>query len=128
MVYLTRHAAPLLQTVGGRPHATVMDHEPDDRRASDSSDDDSDNDNDTSGLGQLRHKKPSRIRAPGRNRNTGSAVVPAKRAAEPEDELDSMIFSQSSSQSKRPLKTFGKKTFKARDKVIAQQEKTGCTY
>ncbi|KAI4731001.1 hypothetical protein E4T49_01149 [Aureobasidium sp. EXF-10728] len=124
---MSRNAAPLLQTVRGKPHATAKDHEPDDKRAPDSSSD-SDNDNDTSDLGQLRNKKPNRIRAPGRNRNTGSTVVPAKRAAEPEDELDSLVFSQSSSQSKRPLKTFGKKTFKARDKVIGQQEKTASAF
>ncbi|CAD0092845.1 unnamed protein product [Aureobasidium vineae] len=117
---------PLLQTVGGKQHATAKDHEPDDKRAPDSSDDDSDND--TSGLGGLPPKKPNRLRVPQRtNRNPSSSIVPAKREAESGDELDSLVFSQSS-QSKRPLKTFGKKSFKARDKVARQQEKTASAF
>lgn len=127
MVFLTRNAAPLLQTVGGKQHATAKDHEPDDKRAPDSSNDESDSDNDTSGLGELPTRKPTRLRVPGTKRNTSSSVVPAKREAESGDELDNMIFSQSS-QSKRPLKTFGKKSFTARNKVARQQEKTGWTH
>lgn len=128
MVGLNKNAPPLLRTVGGKQHATARDHEPDEdnKRAPDSSDD-SDSDNDKSGLGELPTKKPTRLRVPGTNRNTNKPVVPAKREAESGDELDNPIFSQpsQSSQSKRPLKTFGKK-FTARNKVARKQEKTGC--
>ncbi|KAK6004145.1 hypothetical protein QM012_008995 [Aureobasidium pullulans] len=131
MGFLTKNAPPLLRTVRGAQHATAKDHEPADKRAPDSSDhdSDSDSDNDTSGLGGLPPKTPNRLRVPQRTgQNTSSSVVPAKREAESGDELDNMIFSQSSSQSKRPLKTFGKKTFTARNKVARQQEKTASSF
>ncbi|KAG9964606.1 hypothetical protein KCU61_g2628, partial [Aureobasidium melanogenum] len=131
MVGLNKNAPPLLRTVGGKPHATAEDHEQEhDKRAPDSSDDDNDSDNDTSGLGGLPSRKPTRLRVPGTNRNTNKPVVPAKREAESGDELDNPIFSQpsSSSQSKRPLKTFGKKSFTARNKVARQQEKTASSF
>ncbi|KAG9896119.1 hypothetical protein KCU94_g10992, partial [Aureobasidium melanogenum] len=130
MVGLNKNAPPLLRTVGGKPHATAEDHEQkDEQRAPDSSDDDNDSDNDTSGLGKLPSRKPTRLRVPGTNRNTNKPVIPAKREAESGDELDNLIFSQpSSSQSKRPLKTFGKKSFTARNKVARQQEKTASSF
>jgi hypothetical protein len=130
MVGLDRIARPLLSIVKGKRHATTEDHEPDNKRAPDSanadSESESDNDNDRSGLGQLPKKKPTRLHVPQHNRTTGSSVIPAKRGAEPDDELDNSSFKSSSSQSKRPLKTFGKKpSFTARNKPARQQEKTG---
>jgi hypothetical protein len=132
MVGLDRNARPLLSIVKGKRHATTEDHEPDNKRAPDSanadseSESESDNDNDRSGLGQLPKKKPTRLHVPQRNRITGSSVVPSKRGAEPDDELDNSSFKSSSSQSKRPLKTFGKKaSFTARNKPARPQEKTG---
>jgi hypothetical protein len=129
MVGLNRNARPLLSFVGGKRHAASEDHEPDNKRAPDSakddsdSDSDNDNDKDKSGLGELK-KRPNLLRAP-RSSSQRSSVVPAKRGAEPEDPLDSVSFTSSSSQSKRPAKTFSKKpSFTARNKV-ARQEKTG---
>jgi hypothetical protein len=130
MVGLNRNARPLLSFVDGKRHATSEDHEPDKERApdpaSDDSDSDSDDDNDKSTLGELPGRKPVRLRVPQRiNRDPTSSVIPAKRGAEPEDPLDSVSFTSSSSQSKRPVKTFSKKpSFTARNKV-ARQEKTG---
>ncbi|KAI4743975.1 hypothetical protein E4T50_05640 [Aureobasidium sp. EXF-12298] len=104
MVGLDRIARPLLSIVKGKRHATTEDHEPDNKRAPDSanadSESESDNDNDRSGLGQLPKKKPTRLHVPQHNRTTGSSVIPAKRGAEPDDELDNSSFKSSSSQSK----------------------------
>jgi hypothetical protein len=125
---LTRKAPRLLSMVNGKPHATSEDHEPDNKRAPDpaSDDSDSDDDNDKSTLGELPGRKPVRLRVPQRtNRTPSSSIVPAKRGAEPEDPLDSVSFTSSSSQSKRRTITFSKKpSFVARNKV-ARQEKTG---
>lgn len=131
MVTLSRNTPRLLSKVKGVPHATSEDHEPDDKRAPDSvnadSESESDNDNDKSILGKLPGKKPTRLNVPQRSyRSTSSSIVPAKRGAEPADELDNPSFTSSSSQSKRPLKTFGKKaSFTARNKPARQQERTG---
>lgn len=124
MVTLSRNTPRLLSKVKGVPHATSEDHEPDDKRAPDSDSDDSDDDNDTSNLGRLLANKPNRLRAP--RTNLSKPVVPAKREAEPKDELDNPSFTSSSSQSKRPKNTFSKKpSFTARSKVARQQEKPG---
>lgn len=124
---LTRNARPLLSFVNGKRHAKSEDHEPDNERAPDSDSDDSDHDNDTSNLGKLPGKKPNRLRVPPRTvRTTSSPVVPAKRAAEPDEPLDNPSFTSSSSQSKPPRKTFSKKpSFTARSKVARQHEKPG---
>jgi hypothetical protein len=125
---LTRKAPRLLSMVNGKPHATSEDHEPDNKRAPDpasDSDSDSDDDNDKSTLGELPGRKPVRLRVPQRINRNPTSSVPVKRGAEPEDPLDTVSFTSSSSQSKRPAKTFSKKpSFTARNEV-ARQEKTG---
>jgi len=125
MVTLSRNTPRLLSKVKGVPHATSDDHEPNDKRAPDSdSDDSSDDDDDTSNLGDLLAKQPNRLRPP--RTNLGKPVVPAKRRAEPDEPLDNPSFTSSSSQSKRPTKTFSKKpSFTASNKVARQQEKPG---
>lgn len=126
---LTRNARPLLSLVNGKRHAKSEDREPDNERAPDSDSDDSDDDNDTSNLGKLPGKKPTRLRVPPRTvRTTTSPVIPAKRGT-PDEPLDNPSFTSSSSQSKRPTKTFSKKaSFTARTKIARQQEKPGWTH
>jgi hypothetical protein len=129
MVGLNKNARPLLSVVKGKPHATSKDHETDKKPTPDStkhdSDSDSDDDNeDNSVLGGLR-KKPKPIHVPRTRQISSNSVVPAKRGIEARDELDTPSFTSSSSQSKRPTKTFSKKaSFTARTKIV-RQEKTG---
>jgi hypothetical protein len=132
MVGLNKNARPLLSMVKGKPHATSKDHETDNKPTPDStkndsdSDSDDDDDDDNSVLGILPGKKPTRLRVPPRtSQYSSSSVVPAKRGAEAKDELDTPSFTSSSSQSKRPTRTFSKKaSFTARTKIV-RQEKTG---
>ncbi|KAI4834249.1 hypothetical protein E4T44_08948 [Aureobasidium sp. EXF-8845] len=131
MVGLNKNARPLLSVVKGKPHATSKDHETDNKPTPDStkddSDSDSDDDNDKVGLGGLR-KKPKPIHVPRTKQISSNQVVPAKRGIEARDELDTPSFTSSSSQSKRPTKTFSKKpSFTARNKVV-RQEKTASSF
>jgi hypothetical protein len=131
MVGLNKNARPLLSMVKGKPHATSKDHETDNKPTpdstkndSDSDSDDDDDDDDNSVLGGLR-KKPKPIHVPRTKQIISNSVVPAKRGIEARDELDTPSFTSSSSQSKRPTKTFSKKaSFTARTKIV-RQEKTG---